>query len=169
MKKILVVFAMVCFTLNANAQKIFLQSQYGRYLDTLTNTTNKYLTTPSNALNTASQYGGYDIQLNLTNLTGTITTGVTCVLQSSIDGTYYTTHFKCAGTNGVNCDTLMTGTINSLATFTHIWTILSNPVGSTAQINAVAGLTKQTNSGRRLYFRVLMIPSGTHKQKSILS
>lgn len=169
MKKILL-FALVIgmTTFVATAQKTVLVSQYNRSTDTLTNTTQKYLTTPANVLTTASPNGGYDIQVNFVNLTGT-SGSVTAVLQSSLDGIYYSNHFKCPGTNGVYCDTLVTGSIGgSGATFSHIWTVLSNPISynTTSPGTPSAPIVKASNSGRRFYFRVLLIPSGTHTTKT---
>ena len=171
MKKFLFCLLATCMVMatsvETNAQKIWLYSQYNKTTDTLTNTTSKTLTTATNALNTASLYGGYDIQLNFTNLTGTTGTD-TSILQSSIDGVLWSNHFKCPGTNGVFCDTLITGSIGtSGATYQHIWTII-NQTGSTvnAGTNAgTAGVARQNNSGRRLYFRIINKPSGTHTTK----
>jgi len=155
MKKLLFLVAMVAFTLSANAQKIFLNGSNGKTLDTLsTNGSIEYLTTPSNALNAASPYGGYDLQLNWDSLSGTQT--ITAVLQSSIDGIRYSNHFKCAGTNGISCDTLSIA--NATLVKQHIWTILSNHNGF--NYNS-AGTAKQSNSGRRLYFRIMLIAGAT--------
>lgn len=171
MKKFLFCLLAICMVMatsvETNAQKIWLYSQYNKTTDTLTNTTAKYLTTASNALNTASPYGGYDIQLNLTNLTGTSAT-MTVVLQSSLDGVLWSPHFKCPGTNGVFCDTLVTGSIGtSGATYQHIWTITNNGSGmGTLNIANATGYARQNNSGRRLYFRLLITPTGTHTTKA---
>lgn len=168
MKKFLflaiIVIATVLAPRDAGAQKLTLLSQYLRSSDTLTNTTQKILTTPANQLNTASINGGYDLQVNFRNLTGTTAT-ITCVLQSSLDGVNYSNHFKCAGTNGVWCDTLITGSVGtSGATYSHIWTILSSPFSynTTSPGTPSVPIVKPINSGRRFYFRLVIIPSGTH-------
>ena len=172
MKKIIFLLALVATMLltsvtPAISQVFWLNSQYGKHTDTLTNTTSKTLTTATNALNTASPYGGYVLQVNFTNLTGTTGTD-TLILQSSLDGVLYSNHFKCAGTNGIFCDTLITGAIGTAgATYQHIWQ-LYNEAGYSYTLGAnaaTAGVVRQNNSGRRLYFRIISKPSGTHTTK----
>ena len=173
MKKFLL-FGLMAFTFALNivpkqsqAQRFYFDSQYGKRTDTLTNSTAKYLTvSTATPLTTASPNGGYDIQLNVVNLTGTMSSG-TFVLHSSIDGVYYYPHFKTTGTNGVFCDTLTTASITGGATTGHIWTI-KNETGTSTTLptNAgTAGLIRQNNSGRRLYFRIYSVGAGTHTSK----
>lgn len=165
MKKLLIASLFILsYAFDADAQKNFLYgTSYSKETDTLINTTTEYLTTASNALNTASPYGGYDIQVVLYSIASSSVT-VTAVLESSIDGINYTNHFKTYGTNGQGCDTMTFGTLVTATTYTHIWTVLSsanNPDPMSYTQSIVAGAPRKSNSGRRLYFRVKLIPTGT--------
>lgn len=166
MKKFLFLLATVAFCLNveSNAQKVTMFGGNGKSLDTLTNTTTEYLTTATNALNTTGLSGNYNIQLVLNCVSSTSGT-VTAVLESSLDGTNYTNHFKTTGTNGVLCDTMAFGTVAASTTYTHIWTILSGSSPSTQLYSTSAANTIRTNAGRRLYFRIRLIPTNTQSTK----
>lgn len=128
-------------------------STYGKVLDTLNDTETLYLTTPSLSQQSS---GAYVIQLDATNLTGTTT--VTAVLESSLNGSTWSNHFKTPGQAGINCDTLAIS-----GTKQHIWNV--RPGGQAtynlAQFNS--------NSGRRLYFRIKLTggATGTTKVKAI--
>jgi hypothetical protein len=154
---------MIAATVETQAQKYFLRSQYGLLKDTISNTTPKTLATSSNVLNTASIYGGYDVQVTVKNLTGT-TGDVKCVLLSSIDGVNFMPHFNVAGSNGMMCDTVTLSSVGtSGAAKTHIWTASVNtPSYSQYYATATTPNIKTTNAGRRLAFRVLVTGAGTH-------
>jgi len=171
MKKLLFIFAalfamaaVVAPTQNATAQKITMFGGNGKSLDTLTNTTTEYLTTGTNALNSTGLSGNYNIQVVLYCISST-SGACTGVLESSIDGINYTNHFKVAGTNGVLCDTIAFGTLSSSTTYTHIWSIPSNSATATQLYSTSASNATHTNAGRRLYFRVRLIPTNTQSTK----
>lgn len=139
----------------ATAQMVTLRGS-DAVTDTLTNAGTVYLTTPANALNGMTA-GKYAIQLNITNVSGT--TAGTVILESSNDGTNWSTHFKTTrGVDGVNCDSLTFSGATS-----HIYNIY--PLAT--KFYAGTATTNISNSGRRLYFRLKFVGTGT--QSSIVS
>lgn len=143
MKK-LIIIAVIAFmaTTKSNAQ-FRLYSQYGKLVDTCTNTTAKKLTTRINELN-AGEQGNYVIQLNYTTASGS--QNYTATLQSSLDGINYTNH---TGLNAFDVHTFN-------ATGSHIWHINSSMPVSKTDSTHVYG-----KGGRRLYFRINVVGDGT--------
>jgi hypothetical protein len=169
MKKLIIALLFVAataFSTETNAQKITLFGSNTKSLDTLTNTTTEYLTSASNALNTTGLSGNYNIQVVLYSIASSSVT-VTAVLESSIDGINYTRHFGNPGTNGMGCDTMAFGTLTTASTYTHIWSIPSTPFSYNTSSPAAphAAVVRNSNSGRRLYFRVRLVPTGTGTTK----
>lgn len=153
-------------TQTAQAQKLYLYGSNSKTLDTLTNTTTEYLTTAANALNSTGLSGNYNIQVVLYSIASSSVT-VTAVLESSIDGINYTNHFGGPGTNGKGCDTMAFGTLTTAATYTHIWSIPCSQIGYNSSNPAAqyAQVVRHSNAGRRLYFRVRLVPTGTGTTK----
>lgn len=153
MKKYLLIACSLLVFSVTQAQTDLKGSTYGKALDTVDNTETLYLTTPNLA---QQNTGGYVIQLDAINKTGTTT--ITAVLESSVDGATWSNHFKTPGQTGVNCDTLAIS-----GTKQHIWNIRPNAV-------ATYNLQQfQSNSGRRLYFRIKLTggATGTTQVKAI--
>lgn len=169
MKKLIIALLFVAataFSIETNAQKITLFGSNSKSLDTLTNTTTEYLTSAANALNTTGLSGNYNIQVVLYSIASSSVT-VTAVLESSIDGINYTNHFGGPGLNGKGCDTMQFGTLVTASTYTHIWSIPSSQIGynSSSPATQAAQVVRHSNAGRRLYFRVRLIPTGTGTTK----
>lgn len=146
MKKILFLI-MMAFTLFACNEKATAQTALnGSHVayDTITDAGTTYLTTPANVCNSGKS-GEYQIALLTTNISGTST--FKAILQSSIDGTNYANHFGVAGTTGIGCDTLQ---VTSASPGYFIF-------------NAVP--TASTAAGRRLYFRLKCVGTGTQSTR----
>lgn len=147
MKQFITLIAFLLIGYAAGAQAITLYGSHAA-TDTLANAGTEYLTTQTNALNTIGKAGKYDISFVITNVSGT--TAGTAILQSSLDGSNWSHHFKNVGTDGIVCDSLsFSGATN------HIWTVPASVA------------TQTTNTGRRLYFRIKVVGTGT--QSSIIS
>lgn len=144
MKKIFFLIALAGLGSVSQAQTVT-GSGYGNAIDTVVNTGTYYLTTSSLA---TVKGNGYAFQIDAINKTGTTT--ITAVLESSLDGTTWSRHFKTPGQTGVNCDTLAIS-----GTTSHVYNILP---GATATYNLQQF---QSNSGRRLYFRVKLVGGAT--------
>ncbi len=158
MKKalILLLVAICSFAVNTQAQIVVLQGTHSNTngYDTISSTSGTItLTTPVNSLNAVGLSGNYILQVTGTIISNAFTT-ITCVLESSVDGVKWEKHFLTPGTDGINCDTLSAGT----TTFNHIWTIKTAAV-KTLQSAGVVINQWYSNAGRRLRFRVRLIPA----------
>lgn len=154
MKNLIFVLCMSLLSLTGSAQMVTLMGSHTTF-DTLDDAGTVYLTTPTGALNNMTA-GKYAIQMSIANVSGT--TGGTCILEGTIDGTNWVVmHKSTRGVDGVHCDSL---TISGATS--HIF----NVVPGISKFYAGTGQTNITNAGRRLRIRLKFVGTGT--QRSII-
>ncbi len=156
----MLLIAIFSFAAHTQAQAIILQGTHTNTngLDTLVASGAITLTTPVGSLNASGLSGNYVLQISGVAITGAFTS-VTCILESSVDGVKWEKHFLTPGTDGLNCDTLSAGTTS----FSHNWNLITGAV-KTLQTSGVVVNQWNSNAGRRLRFRVRLIPAGATGQ-----
>lgn len=141
--------------------QVTLVTPAGYAVDSLLNAENGSLVTPAKALNKIGLSGNYEIGYTIYN--DSATTGLTTILQSSLDRVNWKNHFGNVGTDGKLCDSLVVSTTTD-STY-HVWHVPANAI-RTMYINDSTVYYEHTQAGRTLNFRLLEIHSAGGKTRT---